>query len=48
MAKNDPNVKSFALATDGLLSARAADEFTKRGIATIPQAIGSKPIGVRN
>ena len=48
MAKNDPNVKSFALATDGLLSARAADEFTKRGIVTIPQAIGSKSIGVRN
>jgi len=34
-------VKSLALATDGLLSARAVDEFTKRGIGTIPQALGS-------
>lgn len=40
MAQGDPNVKSVALATDGTFSARAVDEFTKRGIVTIPQALG--------
>ena len=40
MAQDDPNVKSVALETDGVLSARAVDEFTKRGIVTIPQALG--------
>jgi hypothetical protein len=40
MAQDDSNVKSLALATDGVLSARAVDEFTKRGIVTIPQALG--------
>jgi hypothetical protein len=40
MAQGDPNVKSVALETDGVLSARAVDEFTKRGIVTIPQALG--------
>lgn len=43
MAKDDPSVKSLALATDGLLSARALGEFAKRGIATIPQALGPVP-----
>jgi hypothetical protein len=40
MANDDSNVKSLVLATDGVLSARAVDEFTKRGIVTIPQALG--------
>jgi hypothetical protein len=40
MAQDDSNVKSVALETDGFLSARAVDEFTKRGIVTIPQALG--------
>jgi hypothetical protein len=40
MAQGDSNVKSIALETDGVLSARAVDELTKRGIVTIPQVLG--------
>jgi hypothetical protein len=40
MAKADPRVKSLTLASDGLISARAVDEFAKKGILTKPQALG--------
>jgi hypothetical protein len=40
MAKADPRVKSLTLASDGLISVRAVDEFAKKGILTKPQALG--------
>jgi hypothetical protein len=40
MAKEDARVKSVVLATDGLFSARAAEEFSRRGIMTIPLVLG--------
>ena len=40
MAKADPQVKSLTLASDGLISARAVDEFAKKGILSTPQALG--------
>ena len=39
-AKEDPRVKHVTLATDGLISARALEEFNKRGILATPQALG--------
>jgi len=40
MAKEDPRVKHVTLVTDGLVSARAMEEFDKRGILATPQALG--------
>ncbi len=40
MAKEDPRVKHVTLVTDGLVSARAMEEFDKRGIFATPQALG--------
>jgi hypothetical protein len=40
-AKEDPRVKHVTLATDGLISARALEEFNKRGILTTPQSLGT-------
>ena len=39
-AKEDPRVKQVAIVTDGLVSARAMEEFDKRGILVTPQALG--------
>ena len=41
MAKENPLVKSITIATDGLISARALEEFNKRGILANPQALGT-------